>query len=316
MEGLFDSGRRQFIKHSVSALTGITLIPGGLVSARDRQELRLTILHTNDVHSQIDPFELSHSKYPGMGGAAIRSAVIRKIRAREERVLLFDAGDIFQGTPYYNMFGGEPEIRLMSYMKYDGATIGNHDFDKGLEGLEKQLMHANFPLINSNYDFTGTIMEGKSVPYKIYIKGGVKVGVFGLGIELKGLVDSRLYGNTKYQDPLTIAGIISRELRYKKRCGLVICLSHLGLQYKTNRISDLVLAKSSHCIDLIIGGHTHSFLDEPIRERSQEGHEVLITQAGYAGLRLGRVDFLFDKNSGQKIKSDHAMIEMRKSSEK
>lgn len=316
MEESLNKSRRRFIKRSVSALSGITLIPSGMLSARDAQELKLTILHTNDVHSQIDPFESSHPKYPGMGGAAIRSAVIRQIRDREDRVLLFDAGDIFQGTPYYNLFGGEPEIRLMSYMKYDGATIGNHDFDKGLEGLEKQLKHATFPLINSNYDFKGTIMEGKSIPYKIFIKGGVKVGVFGLGIELKGLVDSRLYSNTKYQDPLKVAEVVSNELKYKKNCGLVICLSHLGLQYKTNKISDLVLAKSSHCIDLIIGGHTHSFLDEPIRERSKEGHEVLVTQAGYAGLRLGRVDFVLDKKSGHKIKSDHAMIEMRKSSEK
>lgn len=315
MEELYDKARRSFLKHSLPAMAVATLLPGKMLLARDPREISLTILHTNDVHSQIDPFELSHPKYPGMGGAAIRSAVIRQIRAREERVLLFDAGDIFQGTPYYNMYGGEPEIRLMSYMKYDGATIGNHDFDKGIEGLEKQLKHATFPIISSNYDFTGTIMEGKSVPYKIFIKGGVKVGVFGLGIELKGLVDSKLYGNTKYQDPLTVAGIVSNKLKYEKKCGLVICLSHLGLQYNTSRISDLVLAKSDHCIDLIIGGHTHSFLDEPIRERSKEGREVLITQAGYAGLRLGSVDFIFDKNSGQKIKTDHAMIEMRKSSE-
>lgn len=316
MEELYDNSRRRFLKQSFPALAVATLLPGKILAARDAREISLTILHTNDVHSQIDPFDMTHPKYPGMGGAAVRAGVIQKIRDCEERVLLFDAGDIFQGTPYYNMYDGVPEIRLMSYMKYDGATIGNHDFDKGLEGLVKSMKYADFPLICSNYDFTSTIMEGKSVPYKIFIKGGVKVGVFGLGIELKGLVDQRLFGYTKYHDPLVVAEQVSNELKFKKKCGLVICLSHLGLQYKTNKISDVVLARSDHSIDLIIGGHTHSFLDEPIRERSKEGREVLITQAGYAGLRLGRVDFVFDKNSGKKIKSDHAMIEMRKSSEK
>lgn len=314
MEELYDKSRRSFLKHTLPAMAVATVIPGKILSARDPKALILTILHTNDVHSQIDPFEPSHPKYPGMGGAAIRSAVIQNIRAREEQVLLFDAGDIFQGTPYYNMFNGEPEIRLMSYMKYNGATIGNHDFDKGLEGLANQLKYATFPLINANYDFTNTIMEGKSIPYKIFIKGGVKVGVFGLGIELNGLVDSRLFGNTRYHDPLTVAERISNELKYKKKCGLIICLSHLGLQYNTNKVSDVVLARSSHCIDLIIGGHTHTFLDEPLRERSKDGREVLVTQAGYAGLRLGRIDFTLDKLTGKKIKTDHAMIEMRKSS--
>jgi 5'-nucleotidase len=148
------------------------------------------------MHSRIDPFPDTHPKWPGMGGMSKRAALIKKIRSEEKNVLLLDSGDIFQGTPYFNLFGGEPELRLMSTMGYDAATIGNHDFDNGIEGLEKQLQHASFPFIISNYDFNDTVMRNKTIPHKIFSLDDIRIGVFGLGIELKGLVNSNLYGNT------------------------------------------------------------------------------------------------------------------------
>lgn len=286
-----------------------------LSSSKDPDQVKLTILHTNDVHSHIDPFDNNHPKYPGMGGAAIRSAIIRKIRNEQRNVLLFDAGDIFQGTPYFNLFGGELELKLMSYMGYDAATFGNHDFDNGIEGLVKQLPNARFTFLNSNYDFTGTLMEGKSRPYKIFVKQGLKVGVFGLGIDLNGLVDKRLYGNLKYYDPLVVTDKISSYLKHRKKCDLVVCLSHLGHSYKSNKISDIVLAAKSSSVDLIIGGHTHTFLDEPVIQANNQGQKVIVTQAGFAGLRLGRIDYFFDKKTGKKTITTAAVMEMKKSSE-
>jgi len=142
--------RRKFIKN---ALTGSAILAIGLehqqLFASDNIQ-KLTILHTNDVHSRIDPFPADDVRYAGMGGVAPRAALIKKIRAEEEHVLLFDAGDVFQGTPYFNFYGGEPELKLMSTMGYDAGTMGNHDFDNGVEGFLKQIHHANFPKIQAS----------------------------------------------------------------------------------------------------------------------------------------------------------------------
>ena len=158
--------------------------------------------------------------------------------------MLFDAGDIFQGTPYFNYYGGEVEFKLMSEMKYDAATLGNHDFDNGLDGLKKQLKHASFPFLTSNYDFKKTILRNKFKSYKVFEKQGVKIGVFGLGIELDGLVPKELYKETKYIDPIQVANKVSDKLKNKLKCDLVICLSHLGLEYQSNKVSDIMVAKT------------------------------------------------------------------------
>jgi 5'-nucleotidase len=316
MAGSLNNSRRTFLKDlSLTVAAGACLPVSGFAASDNKDAVKLTILHTNDVHSQIDPFDDNHPKFPGMGGAAIRSAIIRKIRSEERNVLLFDAGDIFQGTPYFNLFGGELELKLMSHMGYDAATLGNHEFDNGIEGLVKQLPHARFTMINSNYDFSNTLMEGKSRPYKIFAKQGLKIGVFGLGIDLNGLVDKRLYGNLKYYDPLPVTERISSYLKHRKKCDLVICLSHLGHHYKSEKISDLAVAAKSSFVDLIIGGHTHTFLDEPVTEVNKLGQKVLVTQAGFAGLRLGRIDYFFDRKTGKKSITTAAVMEMRKSSE-
>jgi 5'-nucleotidase len=241
-----------------------------------------------------------------MGGVARRATLIESIREENPNVLLLDAGDIFQGTPYFNYYGGEIEFKLMSMMKYDASTIGNHDFDNGIQGLYAQMPHAKFEFISSNYDFKNTVMNGLVKPYKIYQKDGIKVGVFGLGIELDGLVDPQMFKETIYNNPVEIAQDMVRILKKERKCDLVICLSHLGYKYSKedqDKISDLKLAELTTDIDLIIGGHTHTFLDKPTIVKNADGKEVLVNQVGCYGINLGRIDFYFDNN---KSKSHHA----------
>jgi 5'-nucleotidase len=250
------------------------------------------------------------SSNQGKGGAAKRMAIISKIRAEEKNVLLLDAGDMFQGTAYFNFFKGELEIKLMSQMGYDAATLGNHDFDGGIENLRDQLKSfANFPIINANYQFDDTAMKGMTIPYKIIRKGPLKIGITGVGIELNGLVPKKLCGNTLYQNPLESAEKYAKILKQDFNCDYVICLSHLGYSYKTDQISDIKLAAASTHIDLIIGGHTHTFLDKPTAVKNITGREVLVTQAGWAGMILGRIDVYFERGSRKKsVSSNHIEI--------
>ena len=288
--------RREFILKT--AASGALLSIGGatLSGFTGKEQKIITILHTNDVHSHVEPFSKTHPQFPGLGGVARRAVLIEKIRKENPNTLLLDAGDIFQGTPYFNFFGGEVEFKLMSKLGYDASTIGNHDFDNGIEGLHKQLPNAKFDFVISNYDFKNTVMDGKTKPYKIYRKDGIKIGVFGLGIELDGLVDKGLYKETKYLDPVEIATDTARILKEEKHCDLVICLSHLGYFYKRNpdKISDLNLVKSTKNIDLIIGGHTHTFLPKPTIIKNKDGKNMLVNQVGKWGLNLGRIDYIFD----------------------
>lgn len=295
--------RRSFIKKTAtgSLLLGCSSFP--LQAFAAPEITKISILHTNDVHSRIDPFPMDGGKYQGQGGSVKRANLIRQIRQEEPHVLLLDAGDIFQGTPYFNYFGGELEFKLMTQMGYDAATIGNHDFDAGIEGLHKQLPHAQFPLLNCNYDFSDTIMKGIPLPYQIFQKGGIKIGVLGVGIELDGLVPASWYGATQYLDPLVNANKNAAILKKDEKCDFVICLSHLGFKYKSDKVSDIVLAQQSEDIDLIIGGHTHTFLDQPELVKNKQGEPVLVNQAGWAGLMLGRLDLYFERNKKRKCAS-------------
>ena len=285
--------RRKFLRNiTTGGLTVFSLGAAGIVDNRDK----VTILHTNDTHSHIDPFPENHSKYPGQGGASRRKHLVDGIRSLEKHVLLLDAGDIFQGTPYFNVHGGELEFRLMSEMGYDAATMGNHDFDAGIEGFERMLPHAKFPFLCSNYDFSNTILNGKTQPYKVFKKGKIKVGVFGIGVELDGLVSPELYKETRYLDPISEAQKMADFLKNEAKCNLVVCLSHLGYKSRGNNMCDPVLAKETSNIDLIIGGHTHTFLKEAEMHKNKDGKAILVNQVGWAGLILGRIDFYFDKD--------------------
>jgi 5'-nucleotidase len=288
--------RRDFIEKTAASTALLSL--GLSLSSFSNDSKHLTILHTNDVHSYIDPFPADHPKNPNMGGVSRRATLIENIRKENPNVLLLDAGDIFQGTPYFNYYGGELEFKLMSMMQYDATTIGNHDFDNGLEGIVSQMPHATFDFISSNYDFKNTVMDGYTKPFKIFNKNGIKVGVFGLGIELAGLVDTKNYKETVYNNPIETAQEMVRILKHEQKCDLIICLSHLGYKYNTepDKICDLKLAALTKDIDLIIGGHTHTFLDKPTIVKNLDQKEVLVNQVGCYGINLGRIDFYFDTN--------------------
>ncbi|MEP3210402.1 MAG: metallophosphatase [Maribacter sp.] len=296
--------RRKFIANTAasSAFVGLGGLP--LASCSNDGDKHITILHTNDVHSHIDAFPKDHSIYPNLGGLARRAALVDAIRKENKNTLLFDAGDIFQGTPYFNFYGGELEFKLMSMLKYDAATIGNHDFDNGLEGLYAQLPHAKFDLLSANYDFKNTVLNGFTKPYKTYSLDGIKVGVYGIGIGLEGLVSKKLYKETIYLDPYEISLDIEGRLKEEERCDLIICLSHLGYEYEAweERPDDLTLASKTNYTDLIIGGHTHTFLDKPDIVTNNKGKEVLVNQVGCFGINVGRIDFYFDSSKNNSSK--------------
>ncbi|MCA0231388.1 MAG: metallophosphatase [Bacteroidetes bacterium] len=291
--------RRIFLQHIFGATGAVALgtLPFETWASPLAKEVKITILHTNDQHSRLEPFPKG-DRMAGRGGVVNRARILSKIRSEEQNVLLFDAGDIFQGTPYFNFYKGRPEIELMSQMGYDAVTMGNHDFDGGLDLYVNQIKaYAKFPVLVANYDFTGTSMEGLAQPYKIFNVQGVKVGVFGIGISPDGLIPQKLFGGTKYLDPVKTANETAAMLRNEKKCSLVVCLSHLGYKMDGGEMSDLLMAPQTKDIDVIIGGHTHTFLNEPTILKNQAGKSVIINQAGWGGASLGRLDFRFDRVS-------------------
>ena len=301
--------RRSFLKSTLTAGLTAPFIGNTSLWANESDDYeKLVILHTNDTHSRIDPFE--SGEYKGMGGISNRKTMIDLIRKTEKNVLLLDAGDIFQGTPYFNMYKGELEIKAMSMLEYDAATMGNHDFDAGLDSFKNQLQYANFPFIVSNYDFKNTALNNLTLPYKIFKKNSLKIGVIGLGIELNGLVSKDLYNDTLYNDPIVTANHYASILKNDEKCDLVIALSHLGYSYSDpNKISDVKLTQSVNNVDIIIGGHTHTFLNCPKIIEKKSKNFVIINQVGWGGINLGKLDIYFnkitkkiEKNTGELLK--------------
>lgn len=292
--------RRHFLKKiKFSSIYGLTLPYFINDDYFDNGLKKITILHTNDVHSHIDPFPKNDPLNPSGGGVIARANLINLIKKDNPHTLVLDAGDVFQGTPYFNFFGGELELKLMSKMGYNASTLGNHEFDNGMEKLSKVLKHANFSFLNSNYTLKNTPLENKIKSHEIFKINGIKIGVFGLGIELEGLVEKKLYKGIKYLNPIEISKDISDDLKYNHNCDLIICLSHLGFSYSKDKniMCDLILAKQTKNIDLIIGGHTHTFLDEPVKVKNLENKDVIINQVGCFGINLGKIDFYFSENN-------------------
>ena len=295
--------RRKFIKAMGKGglLLGVNQFPFQLF---DRGEVtKVTILHTNDVHSRVDPFPMDGSRNEGLGGVVRRAQLIEKIRAEEDHVLLMDSGDIFQGTPYFNFFGGEIEMKCMSEMAYDVGTLGNHDFDAGIDGFVKQMPYADFPFVMSNYHVADTALSEHVQDYIIKEVGGVKVGIFGLGIKLEGLVPETLCKGVIYQDPIAQAQRVANRLKHDEKCDAVICLSHLGYSYREYKVSDVVLAGETENIDLILGGHTHTFLKTMKTKKNKNGEAVFVNQAGFGGILLGRIDLYFENNNKAKCQT-------------
>lgn len=306
------SDRRSFLKQlgTGALLAGMSAWSMPVHSASGRQ---LIILHTNDVHSHLEPFPDNHPQFPGMGGVAARKALIQQIRSEGHPVLLLDAGDMFQGTPYFNFFMGEPEIKSMNLMGYDAVTFGNHDFDGGIENLAEQSSKATFAIVCSNYIFHNIVLNKIVKPYHVIHRGGLKIGIIGLGIDLKGLVPEKLFEGTVYKNPLESAISTADFLKIKKRCDLVIALSHLGYQYSDDRISDVKIAENARNIDIIIGGHTHTFMEQPDIRYNTEGEKVMIHQAGWAGVRLGRINVDFEKSLNKNHLSTNTVVVDKKS---
>jgi 5'-nucleotidase len=283
--------RRTFIRQMALGTAGAFLLPQSVLAAGEK---RLVILHTNDTHSRIDPFPMDGGRNEGLGGVARRKTLIDRIRAEHRNVLLLDSGDIFQGTPYFNFFKGEVEFKAMSDMGYDVATLGNHDFDNGVQGLVDMLPHADFQWVSANYDVAGSLLEPHVRPSIIMERGGIRIGIFGLGIDFDGLVLDALHDGVSYMDPVVTARRQADALR-EAGCGLVVCLSHLGHRYRgEDRPDDVSLAAEVPEIDVILGGHTHTFLDEPVTFERVGRPPALVNQVGFAGIRLGRLDFIFD----------------------
>lgn len=304
MEELQSLNRRLFLRKvaTFGALASLAPLSSfAQLSANNKNKgIKITILHSNDVHSRIEPFPMDGSKMQGLGGVARRSTLIQKIRATEKNVLLFDAGDMFQGTPYFNLFDGQVELELMSKLKYDAGTFGNHEFDNGIKGILKHFDKANFPFITSNYDFSDTDLAGKTKEYLVFEREGIKIGVFALGVNVEGLVDPNNYLGMKYLDPIEVTNRLVPLLKNRVKCDLIICLSHLGYSYKDGTISDLKLAANSRDIDLIIGGHTHTFLEKPTEVKNLDKKITLVNQVGFGGASFGRIDFILHPDTKQK----------------
>jgi 5'-nucleotidase len=289
--------RREFLWNGLRA--GATALLGARIRSAplDGEETRITLLHTNDVHSRLEPFPPDDPRYAGLGGAARRAALVKRLRRENPNTLLVDAGDAFQGTPYYNVYRGEADYQVMSAIGYDVVTLGNHEFDSGLEALARALSVAKFDVVCANYDFRETLLRDRIKPYVVRDLAGVRIGIFGLGIALDGLVPERHRAGVRFYDPVATARAMVRTLREREEALLVVCLSHLGLYDDSERrrmnpppIGDREIARAVEGIDVIIGGHTHTFMKEPELVRRPSGGATLIFQVGFGGIVLGRLD--------------------------
>jgi len=268
------------------------LITPFLITAQDKS---LVILHLNDVHSRIEPFPQNDARNADKGGVVRHATYINDVRKESKNVLVFNCGDMVQGTPYFTVFEGEVEIAVANRMKTDAACLGNHEFDNGLDFLSRMIRQAKYPFITTNLDFTGTPVEGLTKDYLILKRNGLKIGIIGLTIKLDGLVSKKSFEGVKYLDPIESANRMAAFLKNEKKCDLVICLSHLGYFPDENELGDVTLAKNSRNIDIIIGGHSHTFMQTPNRWLDLDGKEVIINHAGAYGIYVGRLDVVMEK---------------------
>ncbi len=268
-------------------IAGSTLLINSL-----RTKEHIVILHTNDTHSQIDPNEADASYNPNMGGVLRRDVAIEQIKAENENVILVDAGDFVQGTPYFNFFKGDVEIQMMNKLGYDVAVLGNHEFDNGIDALEYMLKQAEFPFIAANYDLTDSKLNQYVSPTVILDKAGVKIGFIGLASPPEDLISKKNFEGIKTIDPVEAANKYALQLK-EDGCDYIIVLSHLGYN-KNDNTGDRMIALQTENVDLIIGGHSHTLLKEEVELKNKAGKTVRIVQAGSRGERLGRIDMTFE----------------------
>ena len=298
--------RRDFLKTAVFAGLALPLAGSPLRPRRDEKlalwepllepgngETLITVLHTNDTHSQIDPVLDNDKSWAGKGGVARRATLVKRIRKENPNTLLIDAGDVLQGTPYFNFYKGEVEYKAMSLIGYDAGTLGNHEFDNGVEALAKALQNATFDIISTNYDVRGSLLEKKVKTHAVKVVGGIRVGLFGMGISPDGLITNENFAPLKYMDPVRMARGAVKLLREQERCQLVLGMSHLGYypNPKDDEVGDTQVAAQVQGIDFIASGHTHTFMEKPFLQKNPAGKDTVIFQVGKSGIYLGRVDF-------------------------
>ena len=258
------------------------------------EKVKLVILHTNDTHSQVEPTDKSTLKTSDLGGYARRMGMIQKIRNVEPAVLLIDAGDFSQGTPYFNFYNGRIEVDALNKMKYDAVTLGNHEFDNGIDTLAVILQNAKFPIVSSNYDVKNTPLKDFVEPYLVLKRFGLRIGIMALNVQPKSLIIESNYRGMVYADPIKVANEMATYLKKNKKCDVVICLSHLGSDASAKEVNDFQLARETRNIDVIIGGHSHTML-ENATETNLDGRKVVIAQVGKSGLYLGRIELELSK---------------------
>ena len=290
--------RRKFLTTSGTFAAVLAVAPEFQLLASNEAETVITILHTNDTHSQIEPLPPTDGSYPGKGGVARRATLVRRVRKENPNTLLVDAGDVCQGTPYFNYYKGEVEYKAMSAIGYDAGTLGNHEFDNGVESLAGALKFANFDLVCCNYDVKGTALEGRIKPYTVRVVSGIRVGLFGMGVSPVALITPENFKGITYLDPVVSARDVVKTLREKEKCALVVAMSHLGYyEYpRPGQVGDSQVAAQVDGIDLIASGHSHIFMEKPVVVKQPSGSETLVFQVGRSGIYVGRVDFTFRQN--------------------
>lgn len=288
-----------------AALAAATCLPRRLLAG---DTTRVVLLHTNDTHSRLDPFPMDGGRYEGLGGVARRKTLIDRIRKAEPNVLVTDSGDVFQGTPYFNFFGGVPEYEAMSRLGYDLATLGNHDFDSGVDTLKKAMEHATFQFVCANHRITDPALAARVKPYVVKTFGDVRIGVFGLSVAFEGLVAPQLHAGVEYLDVREAARGAVAALRETEKVHAVVALTHLGMTDEPHSPGDVTLAKEVGGIDLILGGHSHSWLKKPKLVTSPGGGTTQIQQVGFAGIWLGRVDLRFEGTRLAGLDAGHVVV--------
>lgn len=274
------------------------LLAGGLLcTAAAQQTIELNLLHTSDMHSRIEPISpQAADANAGQGGMVRRVALVKHFRAEHPEALLFDCGDISQGTPYYNLFRGELEVKMMNLMHYDAMAIGNHEFDFGLDNMARLFRMADFPVVCANYDVTGTVLEGLVKPYVVLERDGLKIGVFGLGPKLEGLVSSANCEGITFNNPVEVAQQTADLLKEQLGCDLVVCLSHLGISSEDPEgFGDQRLIARTRHIDVVLGGHSHTFMEKPLLLGNADGREIPLLHSGKSGVYVGRMELTLEQ---------------------
>ncbi|GHV31317.1 metallophosphatase [Bacteroidia bacterium] len=298
------SPKEGFFRNIINKLTtltpplggrGVTILLLALSLSIQAQEKSLVVLHINDTHSRIETFPENQSTYSNRGGMVRLDNYVEQVRKETKNVLLFHCGDLVQGTPYFNWYKGGAEIAVANLMKTDAACLGNHEFDNGLEFLAKMIKQAKFPFIATNLDFSGTPMGGLTKKYHIIKRNGIKIGIIGLTVNPEGLISKSNSVGVKYLDPVESTNATAAFLKEKEKCDLIICLSHLGYYANEEHVGDITIAQKSRYIDIILGGHTHTFMSEPDKESNADGREVIINQTGAYGVYFGRLNIIMEE---------------------